>query len=85
MRGLKNLRLAQTLLPEDGYLHAIEGCLLAMLLKKNKSLNAFTRASQLGCDDIEHTLFHRAVLTKDNLETPLKLLEDFVSRAECDT
>eukprot|EP00978_Attheya_sp_CCMP212_P031367 scaffold118224_cov58-Attheya_sp.AAC.3 len=82
-RGLKNLHLAQTLLPEDGCLHAIEGCLLAMLLKKNKAVNAFTRASLLGCDDIEHTLFHRAVLTKD-LETCRKLLEEFVSRAECD-
>ena len=85
MRGLQHLRLAQTLLPEDGYLHAIEGCVLAILLKRNEALNAWTRASQLGCDDIMHTLFHQAVLTKDNLDTSRKLLEDFVSQAECDT
>jgi tetratricopeptide (TPR) repeat protein len=84
IRGLQHLRLAQTLLPEDGCLHEIEGCLFAMLLKKNEALNAFTRASQLGCDNIQHTLFHRAVLTEDNLETPRKLLEEFVSRAEGD-
>jgi hypothetical protein len=35
-------------------------------------------ASQVGCDDIEHTLCHRAVLTKDKLERPWALLEEFV-------
>jgi hypothetical protein len=52
-------------------------------MKKNDALAAFVQADRLGCDDIVHTLFHRAILSKSNEESRA-LLEEFVSRAECD-
>lgn len=82
-KGFQKLRLAMCLLPEDGSLHATEGCLLAIQMKKTDALAAFVQANRLGCDDIEHTLFHRAILSESDEESRT-LLEEFVSRAECD-
>jgi hypothetical protein len=81
-KGFQKLRLAMCLLPEDGSLHATEGCLLVTLMKKT-ALAAFVQADRLGCDNIEHTLFYRGVLSESNEESRA-LLEEFVSRAECD-
>jgi hypothetical protein len=44
---------------------------------------AFTRALELGCDDLEHTLFHRAIVQPDEARM-ISWLEDFVARAEPD-
>jgi len=88
--GLKQVRMAQRLIPDDGYLHANEGCILAMQMKIHDALAAFQRATELGCEDIEHTLFHRAVLIlksegADTTESSaIQLLEQYVDQAEPD-
>jgi len=81
--GIFLLRLAQHLLPQDAALHACEGCFLAIQVKKSAAVSAYTRAAQMGCGDIEHTLFHRAVLTDDIVQARI-WLEAYVQRAELD-
>lgn len=88
-QGIKEIQLAQLLLPEDPYFPAREGCVWAMLMKKDKARKAFQKAADLGCDDIEDTLFHRAILVAaagpaSNLQAT-QLLEEYVARADKDS
>lgn len=55
-----------------------------MHMKKTEALAAFIRAAHFGCDDLKHTLFHRAIVAEMDGESHAALLEEFVSRAECD-
>jgi tetratricopeptide (TPR) repeat protein len=82
-QGLSRLHIAQRLLPEDSYFPAVEGCILAMELRREEAYESLTLAAELGCPDIEYTLFHRALVTDDRTEGQV-LLEDFVSRAAPD-
>jgi hypothetical protein len=81
-KGFQKLRLAKCLMPEDGSLYATEGKLLALPMKEEDALAAFVQANHLGWDDLEDLYFHRAIL--DSFEESRALLEEFVSRAECD-
>lgn len=82
--GLHLLHVAQQLAPQDAAFHAIEGCILAIQQDEQGSLNAFNRATALGCNDIEHTLFHRAILSPVPMTTACAWLAQFVSQAERD-
>ena len=86
--GLKHIQTALLFKPEDGYFHASQGCMLAMQMRITQALAALDRAAEVGCDDIEHTLFHRAVLIlKDGNsrgDDAIHMLEQFVDRAEPD-
>ena len=54
-----------------------------MQLQKQEALAAFDRAADLGCDNIDDTLFHRAILTTAR-EDERKFLEKYVALAEGD-
>jgi hypothetical protein len=47
-QGLSRLHIAKRLLPEDSYFHAVEGCLLAMELRREEAYESFSRALELG-------------------------------------
>lgn len=81
--GLIKLHRAQKLQPHDSSLHNIEGCIQAMLLNKMRALESFKRAKALGSTDIQHTLFHRAVMETSEAESK-KFFEEFVELAERD-
>jgi tetratricopeptide (TPR) repeat protein len=88
-QGLTKIRVAQRLLApnEDPYFSAVEGCVLAMQMDLAGSQKAFKKAARLGCDDLEHTLFHLAVLPTDasaDQTRRISLLEEFVKCAEPD-
>jgi tetratricopeptide (TPR) repeat protein len=82
-QGLVELRVAQNLLPDDASFHTTEGSILAMQLQKQEALAAFDRAADLGCDDLDDTLFHRAILT-ESMEDARNFLEKYVALAEDD-
>jgi tetratricopeptide (TPR) repeat protein len=82
-QGLAELRAAQNLLPDEASFHTTEGSILAMQLQKQDSLAAFDRAADLGCDNMDDTLFHRAILTPFS-EDERNFLEKYVALAEGD-
>jgi len=74
---------AQHLLPQDGALHACEGSMHPGEKEKPAALSAFTRAAELGFDNIDITLYSRAILTDDDAQA-CAWLEEYVQRAELD-
>ena len=87
--GLEHIKAGQKLIPEDGYLHTCEGNILAIQGKMSASYKAFMNAVAFGCDDIESTLFHRAILGDRSglasAEEYLTHLEKFVDQADLDS
>jgi tetratricopeptide (TPR) repeat protein len=81
--GLAELHAAQNLLPDDASFHTTEGSILAMQMQKQEALAAYDRAADLGCDNIDDTLFHRAILTTSS-EDAQNFLEKYVALAEGD-
>mmetsp|Transcript_84606 Transcript_84606/g.169290 ORF Transcript_84606/g.169290 Transcript_84606/m.169290 type:complete len:385 (+) Transcript_84606:197-1351(+) len=83
-KALSNIRLAQLLQPSDSMLWNTEGCFLSMLMKIDHALAAFNKAKSLGSDEIDRTLFHRAVLMikqGTSHDEAKAALEEFVTRA----
>ena len=81
--GIQEVRLAIHLLPNDAEFYATLGCIYAMQWKAAAALAAFEQCRNLGCDDVEHTLFHRGILSIKDSDM-LLLLEEYVKRAEPD-
>lgn len=86
-QGMKQINVAQRILApnEDPYFAAAQGCILAMQMEVGEAHKAFQKAAKLGCDDLEHTLFHCAIVSEKcgNMHA-YSLLEDYVVRAEPD-
>jgi len=71
------LHMAQHLLPQDGALHTCKGYLLTKQGEGSQAIVAFTRAAELGCDNIDCMLFHQGMLAEDDKQG-IAWLEEYV-------